>query len=208
MRFVLCGLLFITQGLPLIAAERSAPGDGRNPRSKVQTPWKSARPHPGDQLSFADLRLAGGLAGSAPGFLRLSLVGGEFGEIAPGFGLVLGLGLEAQRLTRIDDQDDASARSLGALVQFGVGSVAIADSHVELVANWGRGFASDTGGIPLNAGDGRWRTLGIELGWHQTLDEQWQYGTILGWGRHTVETDGASGRQQGFTVGLSTGYRF
>ena len=178
--------------------------------------------HAESALSFVDLRLHGGLAQSDGGGGHLTLMAGDIGnksqsvlDLDADMGIVIGLRADLTKVTgKIDSTPDTKTELGGGSFVGGLGFYIDKNSHLELLASYGKGWTSTTG-TPWGDRDGAYTTIAGELGWYYTWAKHVQIGLVAGWSQSQLKLDDPSGaagkikgRAQGVDAGISLGYRF
>jgi hypothetical protein len=176
--------------------------------------------HAESALSFVDLRVHGGLAQNDGAGGHLTLMAGDIGnksqsvlDLDADMGIVIGLRADFTRVTaKITDVPDTVTELGGGSFVGGLGFYVDKNSHVELLASYGKGWTS-TSGTPWGDRDGAYTTIAGELGWYYTMGKHYQLGVVAGWSQSKLKLDAVGGGKidgvaQGVDAGVSLGYRF
>jgi hypothetical protein len=171
------------------------------------------------ELTYGDLRLAGGFYADHPYDASLSLVAGNIGEKDPhatdawaDAGIVVGIRAMANRVpVKLDVGGGYKARLAGGELLLGVGIYLDEEDHMEGLIGYGKGQTSDITSSSLHR-NGSFTAYHAELGLYHTFAKHYQIGGILGYSYDKVKIDGVSGvftgKADGLDLDVSLGYRF
>jgi hypothetical protein len=172
------------------------------------------------ELTYGDLRLAGGFYADHPYDASLSLVAGNIGEKDPhatdawaDAGIVLGLRVMANRVpVKLSvGGPEYKARLVGGELMLGLGIYLDEEDHMEILIGYGKGQTSDITSSSLHR-NGSFTSYNGELGLYHTFFKHYQVGGTLGYSYDKVKIDGVegsfTGKANGVDLDASIGYRF
>jgi hypothetical protein len=173
------------------------------------------------KLAYVDLRVQGGATVTTGAMGALTLMCGDIGdnsrhvvEMDQDVGIVIGIrGIGASVHAPIDGAPDLPLRLAGGEFLGGLGYLADAENHLELLAKYHMGVTAQTGDTRRFRRNGTYRGFGGELGWYHTWTSRIQFGLLAGYSVRTLRLDVPGGsryssRIDGIDASASLGYRF
>ncbi len=173
------------------------------------------------ELTFADLRLQGGVTCTNGVATSLTLMCGDLGDkdqhvvdAASDFGIVLGIRFRAANLdAKLDAGPTVSRNLLEGVGLLGIGYYAGPTDHLELAVGYGLGETSHNAMSSFSK-DGKTKVLLGELGWYHTMAKHFQFGVSAGFTVEKLSLDAPAGgaafdaKAQGLDASVGIGYRF